>query len=197
MKTSRLLFCLVCVSVTTAQGPDKNCVQCLRYCARDPSLNACRHCVKMGCQPSDIKSSNGDITRVSVKMSSVLDGIYPGTNCIDNNVDSFCHTKGGEAWPWVAVEIPPSYVYQVWIINRADCCGERTKNLKVWVGDQFPTTASSEYSSGKLLDIFQGPGTDGQVIKIQSQTRLQGRYVVVQMSRKDYLNLAEIYVFGS
>ena len=85
-------------------------------------------------------------------MSSVWTGIHgewtslPGYLCIDNNQQTKCHTKGDETWPWVAVEIPPSRVQQVNIVNRADCCGDRTKNVKVWVGDSLPTTTDAEYS---------------------------------------------------
>merc|ERR1712115_376277 len=202
MKTSILLSCLVCVSVTTAQRPDKNCIKCLHYCAKDPSPSACNDCVKMGCQPSANKSCITVIPRWSASMSSGIHGNpgkYPAKNCIDDDVNTICHTHGGESWPWVAVEIPSSDVYEVWIVNRNDCCGERTRNLKVWVGDKYPTTASSEYSSGKLLGNFHGPGTNGQVIKVQSEqgTGLKGNIVILQMSKTDVINLAEIYVFGS
>ena len=80
---------------------------------------------------------------------------YPGYNCIDGNMKTMCHTIEDEAWPWVAVEIPRSIVYQVRISNRADCCGDRTKNMKVWVGDQLPITAGDEYSSViQLIKLF-------------------------------------------
>merc|ERR1712180_554308 len=52
MRIPLLIFCLVFVSVTTQQRPDTVCIKCMRYCARDPSSNACKYCVKMGCQPS-------------------------------------------------------------------------------------------------------------------------------------------------
>jgi len=135
------------------------------------------------------------ITPKAVTMSSSYEN-YPGYNCIDGNMKTMCHTLEGEAWPWVAVEIPRSIVYQVRISNRADCCGDRTKNMKVWVGDQLPITAGDEYSSGRLLGTFKGPGTKGQIIGIQSKTGLQGRYVILQMSRTIAINLADIDVFG-
>ena len=87
-------------------------------------------------------------------MSSVWKGYHqgnrelPGQLCIDNKLGalSICHTKGKETWPWVAVEIPRSSVRKVMIVNREDCCGDRTKNMKVWVGDYLPTTTKTEYS---------------------------------------------------
>jgi len=140
---------------------------------------------------------NNGITPKAVKMSSQFNGNYPGHNCIDGNLNTMCHTKNDEALPWVAVEIPRSTINQVRITNRVDCCGDRTKNMKVWVGDQLPTTAGGEYSSGRLLGTFKGPGTNGQKIDIQSKTGLQGRYVILQMSQTIAINLADIEVFGS
>ena len=89
---------------------------------------------------------------MTVEMSSVWTGNHhgftslPGSLCIDNKRETKCHTKGGETWPWVAVQIPPSTVKRVKILNRVDCCGDRTKNVKVWVGNSVPTTTDKEYS---------------------------------------------------
>merc|ERR1711872_20529 len=136
-------------------------------------------------------------------MSSVWEGDHwgeyvwlTGDLCIDNNVETKCHTKGDETWPWVAVEIPQSRVEQVNIVNRHDCCGERTKNVKVWVGNTLPTTTDTEYSQGTLLGQFKGPGTNRQVIPFSSSRGLEGKYVIVQMTGTDYINLGEIEVFG-
>jgi len=146
-----------------------------------------------------------EITPVSVKMSSVWTGQHgiwtslPGELCIDNNKDTKCHTKGGESCPWVAVEIPRSRVQQVKITNRVDCCGDRTKDINVYVGDTLPTSSRLPYRQGNLLGTFRGPGEEGQVIPFDNPEGLEGRYVIVQnfnrRSRKA-INLAEIDVFG-
>jgi len=145
-----------------------------------------------------------EIAPVAVRMSSVWRGYHqgvrelPGHLCTDNKLGpiSICHTKGGETWPWIAVEIPQSIVRKVKIINRGDCCGDRTKNMKVWIGDYLPTTTDTEYSQGALIGTFMGPGTTGQVIEVTSQNGFVGKFVVVQMSLTQAINLAEIEVFG-
>ena len=106
-----------------------------------------------------IEYSSPEITPVAVRMSSVWRGYHqgvrelPGHLCTDNKLGpiSICHTKGGETWPWIAVEIPQSIVRKVKIVNRGDCCGDRTKNVKVWVGNYLPTTTDTEYSQVILL----------------------------------------------
>jgi len=149
-----------------------------------------------------VPTSNIEINPVAVEMSSVWTGNHqgmtslPGRLCIDNNRETICHTRAGETWPWVAVEIPPSRVQQVIIVNRPDCCGDRTNNVKVWVGDSLPTTTDAEYSQGRLLGEFNRPGSNGQVIPFQNSEGLEGKYVIVQMTGTIVINLAEIEVFG-
>merc|ERR1712133_268746 len=144
-----------------------------------------------------------EVTAKEVTMSSVWEGDHwgeyvwlTGDLCIDNNLETKCHTKGDETWPWVAVEIPQSRVKQVNIVNRHDCCGERTKNVKVWVGNTLPNTTDTEYSQGDLLGEFKGPGTNRQVIPLSNSQGLEGKYVIVQMTGTNYINLAEIEVLG-
>ena len=66
--------------------------------------------------------------------------------CIDGDITTMCHTNGGESFPWVTLVIPRSIVRTVRITNRVDCCGERMENVKIWVGEQFPSTSNVEYS---------------------------------------------------
>merc|ERR1712112_369057 len=130
-----------------------------------------------------------------IKMSSFLFGIP--ANCIDGNTTNgkMCHTAGKEYYPWITLVIPQSIVRNVRITNRQDCCGDRMKNMKIWVGKKYPSTTRSEYTGGALLGTFEGPGTNGQVVDITSKTKVEGTHVVVQMET-DYINLYEIEVFG-
>merc|ERR1712112_343604 len=130
-----------------------------------------------------------------IKMSSFLFGIP--ANCIDGNTTNgkMCHTAGKESYPWISLVIPLSIVRSVRITNRKDCCGDRMKNMKIWVGEKFPSTTNVEYTGGALLGTFSGPGTNGQVVDITSKTEVEGTHVVVQMET-DYINLYEIEVFG-
>merc|ERR1711962_479358 len=106
-----------------------------------------------------------------------------------------CHTHGSESFPWVTLVIPRSIVRTVRITNRVDCCGERMENVKIWVGEQFPSTSNVEYSGGALLGAFSGPGYNGQVLERTSQTGVRGTHVVVQMET-NIINLAEIEILG-
>merc|ERR1711962_756729 len=135
------------------------------------------------------------ISPSEAKMSSTWPG-YPASNCIDGNHDSMCHTHGLGPYPWVTLVIPRSIVREIRITNRRDvCCWERMKNMKVWVGSDFPNTAIEEYTGGTLLGTFLGPGTQGQVLSINAQEEVVGTHVVAQM-KTDYINLMEIEVFG-
>merc|ERR1712080_173193 len=152
-----------------------------------------------------------EIYPLAIHMSSVWKGWHKGYRelegslCMDNNygIISICHTAGGETWPWVAVEIPQgSSVNDVKIFNRNDCCGERTRNVKIWVGDSLPTTTDTEYSQGSYLwgDGMDSPWKTGEAANYplrRVQDNLHGRYVIVQMTGTDYINLAEIKVYDA
>ena len=50
-------------------------------------------------------------------------------------------------------------------------------------------------SQGALLGTFSGPGTNGQILSITTDSEVVGTHVVVQMRTK-YINLMEIEVLG-
>merc|ERR1712180_407436 len=136
----------------------------------------------------------GNISPLEAKMSSIGFG-FGASNCIDGNPNPMCHTLGSESYPWVTVVIPRSIVRGIRITNRANCCGDRMKNMKIWVGNGLPSTTDVEYTGGALLGTFSGPGNHGQVLQITSRTEVAGTHVVVQMGTSS-INLLEIEVFG-
>jgi len=138
-----------------------------------------------------------EIKPLYAKMSSVYRNSYPAINCIDGNTtnNKICVTAGKESYPWVTLVIPHSIVTKVRITNRKDWFGERMKNMKIWVGEKFPSTTKVEYTGGALLGTFKGPGTKGQVVEFFSKAKEASTHVVVQMET-DYINLLEIEVFG-
>ena len=77
------------------------------------------------------------------RLSSVYDhSIFPGEKCIDGietgGQTNLCHTKK-ERYPFLVLEYDnPVKVSEVKIYNRDDCCGDRLKNLHVFVTDQYP-----------------------------------------------------------
>ena len=102
-------------------------------------------------------------------------GHYVAGNCIDGDTggrDTLCHSYGG-ATPWIAVDYGTRVsVQKVEIFNRADCCGDRTRNVDVRLSDELPTSGSQMFSGGTLLGHFAGPGTNGQHIIISGQKLL-------------------------
>jgi hypothetical protein len=87
-----------------------------------------------------------------------------------------CHTKNENA-PWLALEFDcPVDVKSATIYNRESCCGERFSNAEVRVTDTLPTDGTEMFTGGQLLGSFKGPGTNGQVIHIQGEEYLRGRY---------------------
>jgi len=57
------------------------------------------------------------------------------SNAIDENINSFAHTRMGRGHWWKANFTGGlRTVNKVVITNRQDCCGERLKNTKVYIG---------------------------------------------------------------
>jgi len=118
--------------------------------------------------------------------------------CIDGDTGGeFCHTLATDATPWIAVDYGTRVIVErVEIFNRANCCGERTRNVDVRISDELPTSGSQMFSGGTLLGHFAGPGTSGQHIVVSGQ-KTSGRYVIVQMDNGgDPLHLQEVKAFG-
>jgi len=133
------------------------------------------------------------ITPIEVKMSSSRPG-YPASNCIDGNRTTMCQTQGSESYPWITLVIPRSIVRQIDIKYRR---GKRLKYVKMWVGEDFPTTTDEEYTGGALFRAIPGwwlSGTGFSGISISSDKKLVGTHVVVQ-TKTDFINLTEIEVF--
>ena len=127
---------------------------------------------------------------------------FPASKCIDgidsgrdaNGVENMCHSKYERA-PWVALDFGGEVsVGKVVLNNRGACCGDRLRNVDVWVSDTLPQSSVEKFTGGKLLGTFTGPSQNGRKEEVKSSTGLKGRYVVVQINagRNTYLNLAEV-----
>ena len=137
-------------------------------------------------------------------MSSTHKGDFPAERCIDGRKDgsrtgSMCHTRG-EKTPWLALDFgQPVSVEKIVINNREDCCGDRFRNVEVWVADQLPNSGHQKFTGGHLLASFKGPAKKGDEITLSSGTKFAGRFVIVQIDngqRTGYLNLNEVTVWG-
>jgi len=119
----------------------------------------------------------------------------PPKNCKDGDKGTFCHTRRGEKFPWVALTIPRATVRRVRITNRPEY-GDRTRNMKVYVGDKIPSSSSIGYRGGQEIGTFPGPGKNWEVMEMDSDKGVEGSVVVVQMSKTRNINLGEIEIFA-
>jgi hypothetical protein len=120
---------------------------------------------------------------------------------VDGNTDgnwggnSVSHTAN-QAMPWWQVDLGAAQgIRNIRIWNRTDCCGERLAKFHVLVSD-YP------FASGDLNVARQQPGVwDYYHDAVAGRTtdisvNRNGRYVRVQLSGANYLQLAEVEVFG-
>ena len=142
---------------------------------------------------------------------------YKAELCIngkDNGPDQgkknpdMCHSKQDPV-PWIALDFGEEMqvsVGKVVIVNRINCCHDRTKNLEVRLTNELPADGKSLFTGGQLLGTFDGPGTAGQKIEIEAEEGWEqaiGRYLLVQMDHTEskegkgsWLNLKEVTAFG-
>ena len=111
---------------------------------------------------------------------------------------NLCQTDQNENAPWLALKFPePVKVARVDIYNRGDdrTTFSRLKNVEVRLTDELPPSGDQMFTGGQLLGTFEGPGTKGQIIKMEGPAKT-GRYVLIQMNNRDCLNLHEVEAFG-
>merc|ERR1719167_1711335 len=114
------------------EGP---CCSSVNWCGNSDAHCKCDGCVDYSAiKPLDAKMSSLYKDRIA-------------TNCIDGSTtnNKMCHTYGKESYPWVTLVIPHSTVTRVRITNRKDGYGDRMKNMKIWIGKEFPSTTKVEY----------------------------------------------------
>ena len=132
-----------------------------------------------------------------------MDGITDGPDSHDSEGD-LCVTNYEKA-PWLALDYGDGakiYVEKVVIVNRKNCCYDRTKNVTIWLSDELPSSGSSMFTGGELLGTFAGPGGAGEHIEIESGpdwAEKYGRFVILQLNLapgSDVINLKEVTAFG-
>jgi|688.fasta_scaffold153030_2 hypothetical protein len=90
-----------------------------------------------------------------VTMSSTMSG-YPGSNLVDGNISTICHTNN--LCPWLFIDLGSDIrLSRIVITNRQDCCQNRI------IGFRLGLVPSSNYSS--MMTYLQTPrkytSTDG------------------------------------
>ena len=134
--------------------------------------------------------------------SSTYDGITGAGNAVDGNAagsysaGSMTHTAGGEANPWWSVDLGgQKAVHAVRLWNRTDCCDQRLSNYHVFVAaSPMAGRSLAELLADPAVRRVSVPGTSGRITTLPMAAN--GRYVRVQLATSDYLQLAEVEVFG-
>jgi len=102
-----------------------------------------------------------------------------------------------QAEPWWEIDLGQRYdLSQIVVFNREDCCAEALRDFHVFVSDVPFTSASvaGALAQGGVTSSFTaGPAGRETSIGV-SRT---GRYVRVQLTATEYLQLAEVEVYGS
>ncbi|XP_048584134.1 fucolectin isoform X1 [Nematostella vectensis] len=116
-----------------------------------------------------------------------VDGIRNG-----NYMDKSCTSTKRQTNPWWRVDLQKSYVIlRFFIVNRADCCGERLDNFEIRIGDSLVSNGNDNPSCGSSYIIPQG-GTKS----IACHTLLKGRYVNIRIQGPDRsVTLCEVEVY--
>ena len=139
----------------------------------------------------------------TASMSSTLDlGLdFNAGNAIDGNQggnfpsDNIAHSYI-DAESWWQLDLGASYqLSKIVLFNREDCCAEALRNFHVFVSDvpfSATTVAGTQAQSG-VTDIFNS-GEAGRETSLNLNRT--GRYIRVQLSSPEYLQLAEVEVFG-
>ena len=146
-------------------------------------------------------------TKPKLGAEKCINGKEDGADSKPKENTNMCHTKVtnkvAEPNPWFAIDYGNEVrvsVGKTVIVNRKSCCGERAKNIEVRLSNELPADGESMFTGGRLLGKFDGPGTTGEPIEIESEEgweQLVGRYLIVQMDNgEDPLHFKEVTAFG-
>ncbi|EDO40750.1 predicted protein, partial [Nematostella vectensis] len=109
-----------------------------------------------------------------------------------NYYQKSCSSTTAQTNPWWRVDLQKSHVnLRLFVVNRADCCGERLDNFEIRIGDSLVNDGNDNPSCGSSYIIPQGRGNT-----IACHTLLKGRYVNIWIQGPDkVLTLCEVEVY--
>ena len=89
-----------------------------------------------------------------------------------------------DKFPWLAVDLlVPHEVTGVQMVERKDCCAQRTNNIEMRVGYVKPFESGNGemiYTSNEICGMFVGPGVVGKISPISCTSPLVRRFVTLQ-----------------
>jgi len=101
-----------------------------------------------------------------------------------------------QAEPWYQIDLGQRYdLSQVVIFNREDCCAEALRDFHVFVSD---TPFTSQTVAGSLSQSGVSNSFNSGVAGRETSVNLNrtGRYIRIQLTATEYLQLAEVEVYG-
>jgi hypothetical protein len=118
--------------------------------------------------------------------SSTWSYAFPAASCVDGIKGTVCAT-GLDTNPWWQVDLQGNYALsEIVVNNRTDCCSERSRTL----------TALLSFDGKNWSRIYTHDGSDFKTLRINAGGRT-ARYVRLQQTSTDYMNLEEVEVYGS
>ena len=143
-------------------------------------------------------------TDVALAASATQSSTYFGRDAaraVDGNPDGYyphntMSVTGSDAQAWWQVDLGQlRSIEEIELWNRTDCCSTRLSNFYVFVSDApFTSTNLNATLAQPGVSAYYTAGAAGQLV-VKSINRT-GRYVRVQLTGTDYLQLAEVAVLG-
>jgi phage tail protein X len=92
---------------------------------------------------------------------------------------------------WIMIDMQQTvFVAMVRIYNRQDCCQDRINNFQIRVGDSGTSAGSSNPACASNQPWFSNPNNKDFICV------LSGRYVTLQQFNSQWMNVAEVEVYG-
>jgi len=145
--------------------------------------------------PIELPANPPAITEMALNRPATASSVYQNraanaaSRGNDGDINTIHHTNCAEHSWWKVDLGVESFVQDVVITNRADCCGGRLRQATVEILDSDENLVESRYIKGSV--------GDGKVVqKVFNEDTSFGRYVRVSLARNDCLHMAEVAVNG-
>lgn len=145
-----------------------------------------------------VNSDNSDIINLSLQpgavasqKSSYQHGRFPAKNAIDGNMDTFNSTENIKGTWWQIELVKPSFIKNVEIYNRKDCCWDRFTTVRL---DVLDSNEQSIYNT-----TIQRSVTNQMIFKVENINKV-GKYVRLTQetdTTENYLHMSEVQVWGT
>jgi galactose oxidase len=144
--------------------------------------------------------SNLALKKATVQSSTDFGGV--SSRAVDGNTSglwnnqSVTHTAL-ENQPWWQVDLGSvSTITQMNIWNRTDCCGTRMSDWYVLVSNDPISGSLAQALGNASISSYHLTNPAGSPTSVPMQAGQTGRYMRVWLSANNYLQLAEVQVFG-